>query len=181
MIPKKSVLVFGAIALVSVGLLASFARSTPIANNSTALTKIYSNAAYGFILKMPDDFSAYPPHGSPARDENGMPTGEAVVLQNSTGAAVQIVITPDGRPSASNVLTVEDVEQLAPYLDLSDAMPIQIAPGITGLRFTDSEHPAYGTSTDEVWFAYRGNLYQVIADAKFDDLFKLMMSTWSFI
>jgi hypothetical protein len=107
--------------------------------------------------------------------------GQAIVLQNSTGAAVQIVITPDSRTSASNMLTTEDVEQLAPYLDLSHAEPMYITSGITGLSFTDSEHPAYGSSTDEVWFAYRGNLYQVIADAKFDDLLKSMMSTWSFI
>jgi hypothetical protein len=154
---------------------------SPKANTSTALTKTYANAAYGFIVKMPEDFAAYPPNGSPARDENGKPTGQALVLQNHAGAAVQIEIAPDSRAGASNVLAVDDVEQMAPYLDLSRAEPLQIAPGISGVTFTDSEHPSYGSSTDEVWFAYRGNLYQVIADAKFHDLFQSMMATWSFI
>jgi len=40
-------------------------------------------------LKMPDDFSAYPPDVSPDLDADGKPTGEAIVLQNQNGDAVQ--------------------------------------------------------------------------------------------
>jgi hypothetical protein len=32
-----------------------------------------------------------------------------------------------------------------------------------------------------VWFAYRGNLYQVMADAKFGALLKSMIATWTVI
>jgi hypothetical protein len=60
-----------------------------------ALTKTYTNAGYGFTLKMSADFAAYPPNATPTRDETGAPTGQAIVLQNKGGAMVQIIITPD--------------------------------------------------------------------------------------
>ena len=146
-----------------------------------ALSKTYANAAYGFSLKVPADFSAYPPDASPVRDSTGALTGQAIVLKNAAGAAVQIVATMDTRSSPSNILTVEDIEQQAPYLDLSKAQPVQIAPGVTGVTFTNKGHPAYGTATDEVWFAYRGNLYQVMADSKDRALFESMIATWTFL
>jgi hypothetical protein len=49
------------------------------------------------MLKMPADFSAYPPNATPERDETGAPTGQAIVLQNTSGTAVQIEVTPDTR------------------------------------------------------------------------------------
>lgn len=149
--------------------------------SSIALTKTYSNPAWGFMLKMPADFSEYPPNATPARDETGAPTGQAIVLQNKSGVAVQIQIAPDSREVSNSTLTADDMEQLAPYYDLSQAQPIEIAPGIIGMRFTDSKHPAYGTSTENVWFTYRGNLYEVTANTKDGALFKSMVATWTFI
>jgi hypothetical protein len=149
--------------------------------SSIALTRTYSNPAWGFTLKMPDDFSAYPPNATPERDETGAPAGQAIVLQNKSGAAVQIEITPDSREQSTDILTVDDLEQMAPHLDLSQAHPIEIAPGIIGMRFTDSKHPNFGNATENVWFTYRGNLYEVTADAKDAALFKSIIATWIFI
>jgi hypothetical protein len=60
--------------------------------SSAELMKTYTNAAYGFVVKMPRDFSAYPPDANPLRDEAGAPTGEAIVLRNMVGEAVHIVV-----------------------------------------------------------------------------------------
>ena len=49
----------------------------------SALSKQYTNVAYGLALKMPADFSAYPPVASLVRDETGAPTGEAILLRNT--------------------------------------------------------------------------------------------------
>src|SRR5205807_1899500 len=98
--------------------------ATPAAQAASAdLSKTYNNTAYGFELKMPSDFSAYPADASPDRDATGAPIGQAIVLQNASGAAVQIVITQDTRETPSNTLTVDDIEQSALYLDLSQAEP----------------------------------------------------------
>jgi hypothetical protein len=50
------------------------------------------------MLKMPADFSAYPPNAAPERDETGAPMGQAIVLQNKSGAAVQIGIRASAMP-----------------------------------------------------------------------------------
>jgi hypothetical protein len=68
--------------------------------------------------------------------------------------------------SSTNTLTADDIEQIAPYYNISEAQPIQIAPGVIGTTFTDEGQTANGNSTEEVWFSYRGNLYEVTADAK---------------
>jgi hypothetical protein len=52
---------------------------------------------------------------------------------------------------------------------------------VIGTTFTDAEQTANGNSTEQVWFSYRGNLYEVIADAKDGALFRSMMATWTFI
>jgi hypothetical protein len=183
MIPTKSaVQLIGAVVFLAFVVLAIHFLAIPDAEASAAtLTKTYTNAAYGFTLKMPADFSAYPQGATPDRDATGAPTGQAIVLKDARGAAVQIVVTPDGRAASSNILTAEDIEQLAPYFDLSQAEPLQIAPGVIGMTFVDTEHPVYGSSTANVWFAYRGNLYEVIADANDGALFRSMIATWAFI
>jgi hypothetical protein len=53
-------------------------RATSSSANS-ALTKTFINTDLGFALNMTADFSAYPPHASPARHENGAPTDQAIV------------------------------------------------------------------------------------------------------
>ncbi len=180
-LPKSAVQSIGAVVFLALVVLAIHFLATPSAGAShVGLNKTYTNAAYGFALKMPADFSAYPPGASPNRDATGAPTGQAIVLKDTRGAAVQIVVTPDGRADSTDILTAEDIEQLAPYYDLSQAEPIQIAPGVIGTTFVDTEHPAYGSSTANVWFAYRSNLYEVIADAKDGALFKSMIATWTF-
>jgi len=71
--------------------------------------------------------------------------------------------------------------QLAPSYDLSNAKPIQIAPGVLGTTFTDTKYPGFGNATENVWFSYRGNLYDVTTDAKDGALFKSILATWTFI
>jgi hypothetical protein len=112
-----------------------------------ALTKTYSNPAFGFMLKMPADFFAYPPCATPVRNETGAPLAQAIVLQNKSGAAMQIVVS---RQESNSILALDD---------LSRAMPIEIAPSVIGLTYTESEHPSFGNATEIVLFAYRGNLY----------------------
>jgi hypothetical protein len=168
-------MLFVALVASAIYFLATFSAGSP------SLTKTYSNPAWGFMVKMPADFSAYPPNATPGRDETGAPTGQAIVLQNDSGAAVQIVITRDSREVSDTIVTADDFEQLAPYYDSSQADSVEIAPGVIGMTFTDTKYSAYGDSTEQFWFAYRGNLYVLIADAKYEALFKSMMATWTFI
>jgi hypothetical protein len=180
-LPKSAVQLIGPVAFLALVVLAIHFLATPSTDASrVALNKTYKNAAYGFALKLPTDFSAYPPDASTGRDATGAPTVQTIVLQNTRGAAVQIVVTSGIRPQNTNILTADDIAQFAPNLDLSQAEPIQIAPGVMGMTFTEAEHPAYGDATEEVWFAYRGNQYEVIADTKIGALLRSMLATWTF-
>jgi len=135
-IPANSTkLIIGLAALLTVVIFALRVTAPPAASNSNALTKTYSNPAWGFMLKMPADFAAYPPNATPNRDETGAPTGQALLLQNKNGAMVQIEITPDTRAEHDTNLTVDDIARSAPYFDLSQATPIEIAPGVIGVSF----------------------------------------------
>jgi hypothetical protein len=72
-----------AIFLVLIFFAIRFLASQGADSSPSALSKPYTNVAYGFALKMPADFSAYPPDASLVRDETGAPTGEAILLRNT--------------------------------------------------------------------------------------------------
>jgi hypothetical protein len=72
-----------AIFLVLIFFAIPFLASQGADSSPSALSKPYTNVAYGFALKMPADFSAYAPDASPVRDETGAPTGEAIFLRNT--------------------------------------------------------------------------------------------------
>jgi hypothetical protein len=55
-------LIIGVAALLAVVIFALRVTTVPDESNSNTPTKTYSNAAYGFMLKMPADFAAYPPN-----------------------------------------------------------------------------------------------------------------------
>jgi hypothetical protein len=79
---KSAVQIIGtAIFLVLIFFAIPFLASQGADSSPSALSKPYTNVAYGFALKMPADFSAYAPDASPVRDETGAPTGEAILLR----------------------------------------------------------------------------------------------------
>jgi hypothetical protein len=81
---KSAVQIIGtAIFLVFIFFAIRFLASQGADSSPSALSKPYTNVAYGFALKMPADFSAYPPDTSLVRDETGAPTGEAILLRNT--------------------------------------------------------------------------------------------------
>jgi hypothetical protein len=178
---KSSFKIIGVVSLLTLTVL--WLRVFPMqrAEAATNLNKTYTNAAWGFSLQMPADFSAYPPNASPDHDETGAPIGQAVVLQNTAGAAVQFEITQDNRARSGNTLTVDDVAEEEPYMDLSEAQPIQIAPGVTGVSFTFEDPSPSRTVRDDISFVYRGNYYEVNADAKDRAVLRSMMSSLTFL
>jgi hypothetical protein len=180
---KKIVLdTMGAAALIFIAVLAvRFLRIKSAEASSTELSKTYANAAYSFELKMPEDFSAWPPNGTAGRDASGALTGQLVVLQNLKGDAIQLAVTPDDRASPDNIFNVDDLEREAPYVDVSQAQPVQLAQGVTGMTFTEGPYPPATASTDVLMFTYRGNLYVLSADTKDRALFEATMDTWTFI
>jgi hypothetical protein len=119
---------------------------------------------------MPGDFTA---QELPA-DENGAQT---VALQNASGDGVQITITPFDEDLA--VLSKERIAQDVPDLKISDEQSVEIGANHTGLAFK-SDNAAFGGASREVWFVFRGNLYQISTYERLDPLLKAIFATWQF-
>lgn len=138
------------------------------------LTQDYSNPAYKFSLKMPADFTA---SDIPA-DPDGTP--ETIVLQDKNGNGIQIVVSPfDEDTNGSYTLTQARILQDVPDMQITDPQPIQVGNNYTGLAFK-SDNEAFGGASREVWFVFRGNLYQISTYERLDDLLKGIFQTWQF-
>ena len=158
------------------------------------LTQQYANDAYRFSLMMPADFAA-------SESEDPSASSTTVVLQNSTGDGVQIVVTPfddDPNDGSGYTLTKERILQDVPDLAIADGQPVNVGTNYVGLAFK-SDNPAFcappepcaeggGGASREVWFVYpecnrgvcSGNLYQITTYARLDPLLQAIFKTWQF-
>lgn len=132
------------------------------------LTGEYRNAAYRFSLMMPDGFEA---RELPA--EEGVQT---IVLQGQSGDGIQITIAPYGQ----DALRIDDIRAELPDLVIDDVQSVEIGESVdAGVAFT-SDNPAFAGKSREVWFVFKGNLYQISTYARLDGLLQAMFATWTF-
>lgn len=132
-------------------------------------TETYSYSEYGFSFKYPRDFTV----GAIVGDGH-----QTILVQNLTKKiGVQILITPfDGKDID---ITPEIVQQDIPDIKINDAQEILIGENRKGLAFL-SDNKAFGGKSREVWFVYKGNLYQISTYAEFDEFLKGLFTTWQF-
>lgn len=144
------------------------ASSTVLAELPTvALSQHYTNSAYGFSFSYPEGF-----HVGDVDDQNG----STVLVQDSAGhIGFQIYITPY---NGNTNLTADLIHQNLPDLHISNPQPINLASGGAGLAFL-SDNSSLGNSR-EVWFAFKGNLYQISAYQSQDTLLQRVLGTWNF-
>ena len=140
------------------------------------LGETYTNDTYHFSLTLPEGFEA-----RSMKQE----VGETIVFENGSGDGIQIIITPFDEDL--HVLTKERVQADVPGMQITDAQPVEIGDPSTGsgqvyyqgLAFK-SDNPAFDGASREVWFVFRGNLYQISTYERLDELLKKMFSTWKF-
>lgn len=133
------------------------------------LSADYKNETFRFSLDTPEGFTA----GELPPDESG---GTAIVLQNEKGEGIQIYIVPG---SEQNVLTAEDIRASIPDMEVSSPEVVEIGNQYKGVAFL-SDNSAFGGASREVWFYYKGNLYQISTYLRLDALLKAMFLTWRF-
>lgn len=188
---KRYVLIIGVavLALIGAGLLWRFSISTPSFNLSLTPTntagaqdesiepyevpplgEAYTNSEYGFSLTLPEGFTAR----AMARNAAG---SRAIVLEDDRGNGIQIMVTPFEEDI--HALTAERIRRDVPDLAIENTQPVEIGANHTGLAFV-SDNPAFGGSSREVWFVFRGDLYQVSTYLRLDELLQTMFQTWRF-
>lgn len=131
----------------------------------------YKNEALGFSLGLPDGFSAHE-----FVDEETH--ARTIVLQDSAGNGIQILATPF--PEDLKVLDAARVQRDIPGMKITDVQPVEVGENHIGIAFK-SNNEAFDGASREVWFVFRGNLYQISTYARLDSLLQSMFATWKFL
>jgi hypothetical protein len=137
-----------------------------------ALTTPYQNDTYHFSLKLPDGFSA--------REITSADGGNTLVFEDTKGNGIQVVVAPfDEDTGQGYTLTRERILQDVPDIVITEPQPVEVGASYTGLAFT-SDNEAFDGASREVWFVFRGNLYQISTYERLDPLLKAIFATWNF-
>ena len=134
------------------------------------LTADYTNETFRFSLDIPEGFTA----GELPEDENG---GTAIILQNAQGEGIQIYVVP--AEESQKVLTAEDILTSIPDIQVASPEVVEIGNDYKGVAFL-SDNAAFSGASREVWFYFRGNLYQISTYQRLDTLLKAIFATWKF-
>lgn len=166
--------------------------SAPILSGATAealadirsyeYTQTYVNSAFGFSFRHPQGFTVTAAPGTGA-------DGEAALLVESGDkkVGIQIVISPYG---ADVDITAALIRADLPNVQIDNPQAVEIGSHRLGLAFM-SDNPAFcappepcaeggGGRSREVWFVFKGNLYQISTYAEFDEFLKGLFDTWQF-
>lgn len=137
------------------------------------LGETYTNDEYRFSVILPEGFGA-----RSGENEFG---GDTVVLEDDSANGVQIIISPfDEAPEGKGyVLTAERITQDLPDMTIADTQSVEVGENNKGIAFK-SDNPAFDGASREVWFVFRGNLYQISTYERLDELLKTMFGTWRF-
>ena len=142
----------------------------PAAISGYQYTETYAHPAGDFSFKYPSGFSAA---SMPAGDN-----GEAITVSDKDGKiGVQILVTPWSGQDID--ITPDIVRSSVPGLRISDTRTVAVAGGHDGLAFL-SDNPAFNGASSELWFVYKGNLYQLSAYQTSDAFLRGVFGTWKF-
>lgn len=172
---RRFALALTGIALITaVGVFAYFSynRTAPITEAPyvvPALTKNYTNKTYGFSLKTPESFEATTIAG-----EEG---GETVILQDAHNNGIQIMVS--SYEEDIHELTAAMINEAVPDMKISGVQVVEVGQSYKGVAFK-SNNESFSGASREVWFVFRGNLYQISTYERLDDLLKQIFQTWQF-
>lgn len=134
------------------------------------LSSVYRNTELGFSLEMPQGFRS---QELPVDDDGG----RTILLQNDVGEGIQIYAVPYSEDVTS--LSAEDIRAALPDLRVTEEQRVEIGENNSGVAFK-SDNEAFSGDSREVWFVFRGTLYQISTYARLDGLLQAMFATWKF-
>jgi hypothetical protein len=152
--------------------------SNIISNGSTSApitpgSKEYSSSKYNFSVKLPEGFSAREISSAELGDGS---QSESIVFENGKGEGIQIVVTPF---DDIKVLTADMIKADIPDMKIEQVQTVDVGQNYKGIAFISNASEFDGASR-EVWFVFKGNLYQISTYTKFDALLQSIFSTWQF-
>jgi len=139
--------------------------------SASILEQKYTNETFHFSFNYPEEFKI---------TEKKDATGQTIIVTNPNDSreGFQIMITPFKDPV--NTLTPDRIEADIPDLFITDVFNISIDSVAKGLMF-ESDNPDFDANSREIWFVYKGSLFQVSTYLKNDILIRNILGTWKFI
>ncbi len=128
---------------------------------------LYTNNKYEFEVTLPPDYNPR---------ELTTEAGDTIVFENKAGDGVQILISPF---DTIKVLTSDMIKKSIPDLKMDNIQTVDIGVEHKGVAFI-SDNPDFGGASRDVWFVYKGFLYQISTYARLDSLLQSIFSTWQF-
>lgn len=132
-------------------------------------TEKYSHLANRFSFSYPKGFMVI------SMPNDGV---ETIVVQNTaTKVAAQITISPfkgDDMDITPDIIKVD-----IPDMKIDNPQEVPVGPSRKGLAFI-SDNPAFGSKSSEIWFVFKGNLYQISTYYRFDGFLKGLFATFKF-
>lgn len=132
------------------------------------LTQTYTHPEDHFSFKYPEGYTT-----SDIKDD----TGETLVVQNSKGQGIQIHIQPIDEDV--KVIDADKVKADVPDIAVINPQEVEIGNSNKGVAF-QSDNPAFGGESREVWFAFNKNFYQISTYMAYDPLLQAIFQTWQF-
>lgn len=170
MASKKKFIIAGFLAIIGFVFFLSY-RST--ADPAFKLTKTYRSEIYGFTVKFPEDFSA--------REVSGYNDGDGGTIifesNKNPGDGFQIVISRFDENLRS--LNKERILKDIPEIGIHGEKPVRVKSGYQGLTF-ESDSPEFDGRSRELWFVYRGYLFQLSTYERLTALLSAIFDTWRF-
>jgi hypothetical protein len=118
------------------------------------------------------------PEGFSAQElEKNADGASTILIQNKSGEGIQILVTPF--PEDTKVLTADQIRQDIPDMQVRQPEEVAIGAQYKGVAFL-SDNEAFENASREVWFVFRGNLYQISTYERLDTLLKAIFATWKF-
>lgn len=132
------------------------------------LTEKYQNTQFGFRFLYPAGFQIdlFDYLGDTA----------ITVADTDTGLGFQIYLSV--YDDLSETFTFDKIRSDAPEIEISEPTEVDLGRGVKGLVFASTDQ---GKKTRELWFVYKGQLYQITSPLRFDDTLKRIVSTWEFV
>lgn len=135
------------------------------------LSQQYTNDFFGFMFRYPSTYIV----SSLSFADDGI--GDTIVVQNNQKSGFQVVIS----------LFDEDITELTEARirqDIFDMRMEEVAPmflgNSAGITFV-SDNEAFDGASREVWFVYKGYLYQISTYVKDEPLLRSVLDTWRFL
>lgn len=145
----------------------------PVVVEQKAFKETYNSSKYGFSFNYPTgytetSFQSAQPDGS---------LSETIIVQDAKNLqGFQIVISEFDEDID---MTEARIKADIPSLAITNPQEVTLGPTRKGLAFL-SDNDAYGGASREVWFVFRGNLYQISTYASLDSLLQQVLNTWQF-